>query len=774
MMIRVRGWWCGLQQLLVAVVLVFSVAMCSVKSESFVDDPRLAADGGEAGVELHEYEGDAVAASESSFESSLPPPQQKATSGDYELVRSVLEHVHETLLGKTNGATIETMLSQHDVLPPSSVTCAVVDGEGGYEEIFSKTYGSFADEAGHAGIGIRSISKTFMSLSTMRLIEMLGAEDKSAYHAALERLRHYTNSNAFTTEGLRLMMGAQGANDASSNDSTTPQAFANDNLAQRGTAFTMETTLGDFFPEACGASVLASATLRDMLKLTTNLDNRLNAMWRMARGLNDHAGFPSYCDEHHMNPMECVERVICPAYTSKKVDDAERDGVGGSDNTVPRAQVTIGTVPSSMALAASTATLHDCIDRHKDCRYLVEEGGCEERPRSSEYWCQKSCGFCLDHATSLEITASGFSTDAAEVMKEPFVKLHAGSQLQDELLRFRVNRGAWDVYKKDPATASDDDEDNDDDDGGGAERFHFDSWDDHFSAVGTVTSDELRYGYSNGCLYDNYSYTLLDAIVMRATGNSISAWVLVLLAEPLELNDMIRCLNPSEDDYLANETNKFNERLVRGCYAPLTTPEEQIDQMNGEPWPHWSGGVESVSWPSTTLFSSSADLAKFMGFILNRGLIKRTEIAEDGSVVEKTVRLMPAESFEMMLSPVGKNEQNANRQRTNCQGAETFSIGIGICMEKDTFEDRHMCMAESYFLWGSTYGSRMLGLDIDMNLGLEKTHPFAGITCGTTISITTAYFEGQNGEAIRIAERQHRFAHSQAAGIRDAFPKPDS
>ena len=36
-----------------------------------------------------------------------------------------------------------------------------------------------------------------------------------------------------------------------------------------------------------------------MLSMRTRLDNRLNAAWRARAGMDDHAGFPPFCDAVH-------------------------------------------------------------------------------------------------------------------------------------------------------------------------------------------------------------------------------------------------------------------------------------------------------------------------------------------------------------------------------------------------------------------------------------------------------------------------------------------
>ena len=50
---------------------------------------------------------------------------------------------------------------------------------------------------------------------------------------------------------------------------------------------------------------------------------------------------------------------------------------------------------------------------------------------------------------------------------------------------------------------------------------------------------------TNNLVYDNDGYIVVEALVQAATGRSIVDWVLELIAKPLNLTSMLRCMEPS-------------------------------------------------------------------------------------------------------------------------------------------------------------------------------------------------------------------------------------
>ena len=141
---------------------------------------------------------------------------------------------------------------------------------------------------------------------------------------------------------------------------------------------------------------------------------------------------------------------------------------------------------------------------------------------------------------------------------------------------------------------------------------------------------------------------------------------------------------------------------------------------------------------------------------------------------------LSARWIEMMLTrrrPDGGYE-NENRQRTHCQCAESMSLGIGVCHAPGGGEAvLNMCEAEEYYLWGSTYGSRALGRDVSPSVvdpggGGGARANLTGIACGTNVSLSSAKFLNSAGEGVRLAQRQHNYAHKQARLLRAFLPRP--
>ena len=710
---------------------------------------------------------------------------------DAEIARRI-EGVHDELLGSSAGATLADMLEDATVVGPASVTCGMVDGSGGYRTAFTKSYGSFAAEGERAGVPIRSISKIFMAVTTFRLMELVNEpENRQAYAEAHAR--------------LAALSGAVGVDNHAS--------VRSDDVRQRGKHFDLDTTLAEFFPEACSRSTLGGSSIRSMLNLSTNLDNRLNAMWKISRDIDDHAGFPNYCDENGLNAMECVEHVICPAYTPRTGPDLEE------------AAVVVGTVPASMAAAARRARSEECNDDADgdSCRAMAAQGHCGYSLRYVEHFCKKTCGICVDHEVGLRTLMRGYSERASD---DPLLAhMHnKGQTWHKRAMRTRIWRGEWEAQD---VSDDHDDDDHDDDDrdadadtdgddhdgqgnvlmrsGGGkvtpprtsaasARRsYAFGEWDDaDVSRVATVGETEAEgmemvYKPSVSCVYDNYSSTLIDAIVMRVTGRNLNAWSVALVAEPLQLEDMMRCSFPTEDDFIDDDADVNGGRTARGvraCYAPLSTYDEQVQQLSGEPWRLWRGGFLSDTWSSVSLIASSLDIAKLMAAIMNRGLY-RTKNAEG-----ETKRLLSDRWIEMMLTreEADGSFPNENRQRTHCQCAESMSLGIGVCHRHGGGEHAlNMCEAEEYYLWGSTYGSRALGMDVSMEVFSIDDNGLGGwivddvqyapedvtsVVCGTNVLLSPAKFFSENGDFVRLAQRQHKFAHKQAKLLRAFLPRP--
>lgn len=105
--------------------------------------------------------------------------------------------------------------------------------------------------------------------------------------------------------------------------------------------------------------------------------------------MNDHAGYPSYCQEKGLNPMQCVEEVICPAYTPEwKIDNDQI--------------LEIGRVPSSM-LSVTKFQIESCIDKVDTCHVQ----NCFIYFRYMEHYCQRTCHFCVHEDDTMNLLTHG-------------------------------------------------------------------------------------------------------------------------------------------------------------------------------------------------------------------------------------------------------------------------------------------------------------------------------------------------------------------------------
>ena len=128
------------------------------------------------------------------------------------------------------------------------------------------------------------------------------------------------------------------------------------------------------------------------------------------------------------------------------------------------------------------------------------------------------------------------------------------------------------------------------------------------------------------CRYDNYAYTLLDAMVQRRTGRPLWRWSLQLIARPLGMHGTSRCMAGGGGEGGDGEgggseggegggVSSGGEGGVAGCFGPPPTPEVTL---RPEQWRRWRGGPETTSWASGNgMFGSARDLLRFLGMLAN-------------------------------------------------------------------------------------------------------------------------------------------------------------
>ena len=254
------------------------------------------------------------------------------------------------------------------------------------------------------------------------------------------------------------------------------------------------------------------------------------------------------------------------------------------------------------------------------------------------------------------------------------------------------------------------------------------------------------------CRYDNYAYTLLDAMVIRRTGRPLWRWGLDLVAEPLRMDDMLRCMLGGGGDEgrpkLASTKLGAKPAGVAGCFALPRTPNETL---RPSAWRLWRGGPESISWPSNGMFGSASDLVRFGAMLASGGILEGK-------------RVLSAQSVRLMLN-------DTNRDFLQCQGMASFGLGIGHCAAPDV--PRSRCSTHEWWGWGSTYGQRFAFLPAvrPPNSSKGGVQPTPGLVCATFNHLATAHQpKDDRGQAIRLGNRQHTWAHLQAAALRHLLP----
>lgn len=118
-----------------------------------------------------------------------------------------------------------------------------------------------------------------------------------------------------------------------------------------------------------------------------------------------------------------------------------------------------------------------------------------------------------------------------------------------------------------------------------------------------------------GFEYDNFGYTIVDAMVERATGHYVSHWIAELLLRPLKLRRTLECMTT------------HNDNGIPGCYG-IPTAEKPF----GTNWDLWNGGPLSRNWVSNAIITSPRDLGIFLAMLVNNGTFNGVRVLSQESV----------------------------------------------------------------------------------------------------------------------------------------------
>jgi CubicO group peptidase (beta-lactamase class C family) len=228
----------------------------------------------------------------------------------------------------------------------------------------------------------------------------------------------------------------------------------------------------------------------------------------------------------------------------------------------------------------------------------------------------------------------------------------------------------------------------------------------------TITKDirwEYRYNEElkqiikteSGFVYDNFGYTILDAIIYRKTNKFLAQWVKELVFDPLGMKGSSRCLKDLSTESLEPGEEDFE------C---LTPPATVLEWHKGDVRP-WTRGQMTQGWVSNTFFASTEDLRRFLGMLLR-----------NGTKLDSDERLLTEASINSIFTP----RYIAKRPLGTAVGMQAYGLGVGYCDRKEV---RHphpfkydskvsrahpqalggtICTSERTWGWGSSHGSRVI------------------------------------------------------------------
>jgi CubicO group peptidase (beta-lactamase class C family) len=281
------------------------------------------------------------------------------------------------------------------------------------------------------------------------------------------------------------------------------------------------------------------------------------------------------------------------------------------------------------------------------------------------------------------------------------------------------------------------------------------------------------------CAYDNWAYSLVDAIVEQATGRPMLWWVAELVLRPLRADDALACtgLATAADCDLSKRGRLPNGRRLRStgclstrwCFGPART--EGADAAPLGPWPVWTPARPYTRVQvSNSMLGSVADMARLSRMLLNRGTL-------DGA------RVLSPHSVDLMLQsardaarPVrlGGADESIPPSPTECMGMSAFGLGIGWCSDRagsggggrgeggDGASSASArvddCKAADWYGWQGSFGSRF---------ALMRTAGGDGIYCAQSSNIPNLM-----GRVGRVTSRHHRVAHNLTERMRAIWPPP--
>lgn len=334
----------------------------------------------------------------------------------------------------------------------------------------------------------------------------------------------------------------------------------------------LNSTMRSLFPEeVCQASILADTPIWEFMNMRSPLDMRIRAVTELLPGSEaDLNGYPPFCDALNMTADECVTEVICPFYRHEKLGPRDIPSIA----LAPFAETPDTRADIDFAVNDDTEW---CRDHHTRCPHWARLGLCvgTKDVRYMRTKCFRSCNMCVN-------VLAGNDTE------------NRNGQ-QPEEWRYKPQYRFQEIYSSVQVTNVTD--------SNGNRRIRMD--------LNRTMSMDTR--------YDNYGYTVIDAVVTRATGQDLLHWFNELVATPLGLLDTIRCTGTTKEPSVSDDDSDSNGNGhgIKGCYGQVFDPETV---MAPERWPLHEGGPLSKTWAGVTMLSSPHDMVALTLMLLNNGV----------------------------------------------------------------------------------------------------------------------------------------------------------
>eukprot|EP00750_Incisomonas_marina_P029188 INCI7064.3.p1 GENE.INCI7064.3~~INCI7064.3.p1 ORF type:complete len:618 (+),score=85.04 INCI7064.3:299-2152(+) len=456
-------------------------------------------------------------------------------------------------------------------------------------------------------------------------------------------------------------------------------------LVQRFDGLNLESQLSEFFPEcATPRNLLRDATVEQLLNMESALDRRSVAFFS-----RDHVDWPEGlvgapgthpCELQNMTHTECVRDFICPMYAEEDVIQATKQFPHlFALQTNSEAEQTLNTTGEAPRFVKTSAPIVDkrCSEDNPafrgSCPKWATQGFCHENPAFMLANCPRTCHVCsFIRSNASPCKDAKWCANAAQQFGHDRLMQYCAAAVVDcpETCRVCMQMRALPHLRSYFRVASE----------GSSSKIKTLFWE--------ATGDAV---------YDNDGYLVLDAVVQAVTGRSVLSWLIELVAEPLQLKGILRCVKGewNEDDAQAFQS--------RACYARARVEQPSLSMVAEDfsdrpkllfqPQP----GLETPLVSGVSIIASTTDVLKFLLALLDN----HDEGVFSSETVTHMQKIRHALSVDLSAERVEKRKVELNtafhpaaEHFPPSQTFQAFQFGLGYNLTGD------------FFSWGSTYGGR--------------------------------------------------------------------